>query len=210
MQTIAMLRHLPTVDDVGDVYTPASANPPLAEIASDVVDGLRAEIQAVLGANPETTLWSSDNPRGRTTVEVLVGGAADVHLDARLNNILQPEWAGQHQSKVKRTDRYKLWHTRPEAVQFEHGESLADVKARVSDFLNDLGERSAIIFSHTTPMQVLACQLMRLPVGHIWSLKFDHLRWSLFVPGILLRLNADSVSDLSVADLKLPPSEEII
>ena len=208
MQVIVMLRHLPTEDDMADIYTASAAAPPLTQIAMQDIERLRTQVAWFRGQYSHTRVIVSDNPRGRQSAEVLLNDAMQgIEFDRRLNNILQPEWAGQTQAEVSTTPLYKLWHTRPNEVRFSNGERLEDVALRVATLLQELGDVSCLLLSHTTPMQALVCLLLGLSIDHIWAFKFDHLRFSAVSAGVLLRHNSKTVDDLMISDLRLPPRE---
>lgn len=209
MQLIAMLRHLPTTDDVSDLYTANSANPPLTDIPAEKLRSLQNEISSFISAFKIESIYLSDNPRGVGSAEALFRNKAParLHFDARLNNILQPEWAGLTQDAVKPTRLYKIWHTKPISVAFEDGETLSDVGNRIGSFMRSLAGQSSVIISHTTPMQVLACTILNLPIDRIWTFKFDHLSFTVVAQDLLLRLNSDRISDIRLSELRLPPKE---
>lgn len=201
-----LVRHLPTLDDANGIYTPPDSNVGFAAIDESRLAGLREEISAFVHAHNIQHVYCSSNQRGVKTAEILFDGLSTkckIAADSALGNMDQPEWGNQPQSYVKTTDKYRLWHSNPSTVQFEGGESLQDVERRIDKFLDRTSGQSAIIVSHTTPMQVLLCKLIGIDVDRIWCFEFEHYRLTAMFGQILLRYNAAKISDINFEELKL-------
>jgi len=205
---IAIFRHLPTVHDANDIYTDWRLDPPLANIEEGILMHIREEIQEFIRRFAVKHIYIPNNPRGENTLRKLFPDKSvlpDVFTDERLNNIKQPEWSGKKQSEIMQSSLYKDWHTQPTKVTFPKGESLFDVARRVESFLSEVQSRPILVFSHTTPMQVLLCKLLSIEYDHIWSFKFDHFAFTLVYRDILLRYNSARIADVNLNELKLPP-----
>lgn len=203
---IALIRHLPTLDDIAGVYTAADSTVEFAPFVEEKLSRLRQEVALFITENSVKKVFCSPNSRGTGTANELLRGLEppiDLIADARLTNILQPEWANKSQEVVSQTDIYKLWHADPKSVHFKNGESLNDVKRRIVSLLDDIGDQNALIISHTTPMQVLLCSALRIDTSHIWAFKFDHYMLTVLFNHILLRYNSQSANGLNLAELRL-------
>lgn len=205
MTITILLRHLPTVDDLNDVYTPPDADVPFAPGIGKDVERIAGELSEICRQHGLETIYYSNNPRGRRTFQLLSPSMccdSEWVPDARLNNILQPEWAHLNQRDVSRTELYRQWHADPGSVQFEHGENLGDVKIRVESFLEQVSGRGGVVISHTTPMQVMLCLLLGCDVTRLWSFKFDHCAFTLLADRTLLRYNAKCLTDIKFGELR--------
>jgi broad specificity phosphatase PhoE len=205
---IVMFRHLPTVHDANGIYTDWDHDPPLLPLAASTIEPVREEIQEFIRKFCVKCVYASDNPRGENTLRTLFpkgNPLAEIIKDGRLNNIKQPEWSGKQQSEVVQSPLYRQWHTQPTKTVFPNGESLLDVTRRVESFLSEIRNRSILVFSHTTPMQVLLCKVLSIEYDHIWSFKFDHFAFTMVYRNILLRYNSTKITDVNLSELKLPP-----
>lgn len=201
---IILFRHLPTIDDVKDIYTAIDANPKFANLNQLKILNAIEQIQSFLSVNKQSKILVSDNPRGRETFKYLAErGISDsaATFDRRLNNIQQPEWSGMSQEIVSKLPLYREWHDNPASIRFKQGESLSDVESRVLSVLNE-NEGDLFIISHTTPMQVILCIALGLNCSSIWSFKFDHYSFSVIYQGVLVRLNAEKFDDFEPRSIR--------
>lgn len=205
MKKIILFRHLPTTDDVSDVYTSNNSKVDFIPIEKQLIDNIRNQLIQFLAKNNINQVYCSDNSRGKGTAKILFDDfpfKLNIIADKRLNNILQPEWSGLHQSVVMETERYKTWHLNPEKVSFLNGETLKDVELRTENLLNDLDNNGALLISHTTPMQVILCKLLGFNLNRIWAFKFDHYSFCVTVNNILLRYNGKEINDIAFNQLR--------
>ncbi len=79
------------------------------------------------------------------------------------------------------------WMARPASVHFPGGESLADVRARVSLGLRDLAQRHAgetvVLVTHKIAGKVILCEVLGLPDDAIWRVELDNASISRFEYG---------------------------
>jgi broad specificity phosphatase PhoE len=205
---LALMRHLPTAHDMSDVYTDWSDSPSLAPIEETTLLNVRHEIHEFVTRFFVQRIYVAANPRGDATAEALFPRGtwpAEVVRDERLNNIKQPEWAGKPQSSVASSPLYRQWHTDPTTVRFANGECLQDVANRTGTFIQETLHQTTLAISHTTPMQVICCQLLEIGYDCIWRFKFDHWSFTLFYQNILLRYNSNRIADVDLSQLKLLP-----
>lgn len=134
MRLLILLRHLPTIHDINDIYTPSDLNVSFAPTVYDEIGQLQTKIEDFFLTHNLKYIYCSDNPRGINSAKALCRGLNceyELIKDCSLNNILQPEWDNLHQNEVKNTQLYQLWHNNPQKVRFKDGESLSDVERRV-------------------------------------------------------------------------------
>jgi len=118
--------------------------------------------------------------------------------DARLGNIDQGAYAGSTQTQFSSTELYRAWHSAPTTVRFPGGETLGDVKARVSSFLQEnlSGGRSLnLVVGHTTPLQVLTLQLLGLPLRNVWQFYYAPFSATIIYGNVLLMHNGRQVTN---------------
>jgi broad specificity phosphatase PhoE len=188
-----LLRHLPTVEDQLGLFSDPDAEVPLLDVDRERFGSVVATIKALrAGRTAPLMILSSANGRSATTMDLLaVDVPASAHVaDPRLANIRHPEWNGVNQKAVTETELYRKWHTTPTSVEFPHGETLLEVASRVDNFLEELPPTADFVFiSHSTPLQVIACRLLRLPLDAIWSFYFEPYAVTAIMGGVLTRFN---------------------
>jgi len=194
---LVLFRHLPTTDDVADIYTAPSGAPELSKPNASKIRRIVGELNKFASKYHKCTYYASDNPRGWQTIAHLRAAglsAEDVIYTKELNNIHQPGWSNLTQNAVAQTDLYRAWHNDPTSVTFPGGESLVDVQRRVDALIGN-AVSPAVLFSHTTPMQVILCRVLGLDISRIWSFKFDHYGFTYIFKNVLVRLNSSTLSD---------------
>lgn len=205
MTLFVLLRHLPTEDDVNNIYTSRHAQTPFATLAEGALSQLQDEITEFFVRHDLRHIYCSNNSRGIGTANTISAGLRcnhEIQVDSRLDNIHHPEWDGMHQDGVKLTPLYRVWHSRPTDAVFSNGESLRDVAQRVDSFLQSSAQAGGLIVSHTVPMQVLVCRLLGIDISRIWSFKFDHWKLTAVLDDILLRYNASRINDIPFTELR--------
>lgn len=205
MGLVILLRHFPTIHDVNNIYTPPYLNLPFIPIVYDEIKSLQSEIAEFFSAHNLRHVYHSDNPRGANSAKLLCSSLNCEHeiiKDDALNNILQPEWGNLSQDDIKNTKLYNVWHTNPQLVKFENGESLFDVKNRIDAFWERMSTSGGLVISHTTPMQVILCKLLKADISSIWCFKFDHFRFTVFLDSVMLRYNAIQINDINFGELR--------
>jgi broad specificity phosphatase PhoE len=70
-----------------------------------------------------------------------------------------------------------MWADSPHLVSFPKGESLAEVRERVSSavlkLMQEHTEETIAIVSHKVVCKVLVCHLMGLDLSHFWKIEQD-------------------------------------
>ena len=192
------------MDDRARRHTPSHLNPEILPLSIDEKSKLQSEFLEFARSHELTRVFASDTNRGRHAVEILLGDNQEgfqVRYDRRLRNMNQPAFEDLDFEDVVKTQAYKIWHTKPELAEFGGGETLSDVSKRVSSFLEEHGHKSSLIVSHTTPLQVLLCTLLGIPSRFLWAYKFDFKSFTVVTEKILLRLNSENISDVTIEGL---------
>ena len=103
-----------------------------------------------------------------------------LRLDARLSEIHHGAWEGNPAAVIREqyADEYIAWRTEPHRVKMPDGESLDDVAARVSDFLQDLvaehPEGSILVATHDAVLRVIILQTLGMGLEFFWRWRFDN------------------------------------
>ena len=205
MKFIILFRHFPTTDDVDNIYTSHNAKVSFAPLQMKLIENAQSQLFQFLDKNNIRQAFCSDNYRGIETAEMILKKIrleVELKIDHGLSNILQPEWSGLHQIDVQNTEQYKTWHIEPKKVKFSNGESLFDVENRIELLLQKIDSNGALLISHTTPMQVILCKLLKIDLNRIWAFKFDHYSFTIIANDILLRYNARSINDVNLKELR--------
>lgn len=137
-RTIILARHGQTRWNIEGLYQGRS-DPPLCAQgileATGMAKHLRGEAAAV-------RILSSPLARARQTATILANNlrAGPVSLDPRLVEVNFGQWEGHNQDEVRHRwpELLKAWKTDPSAVRFPDGETLAEARARLNDFLQEV------------------------------------------------------------------------
>lgn len=105
-----------------------------------------------------------------------------VETDERLIEIAHGTWDGRYKDEIAMNDpaRYRAWQTDPARVQFEHGESLADVMTRWHSFARDLARepRPTLVVTHDAVLRCALVDLKGLPLEHFWSVHVENAAYA--------------------------------
>ena len=138
--------------------------------------GLLAEY---LGDLRLDAIYSSPLKRALKTAEVIASHHnLDVEITPGLIDFDFGEWQGLAHEVVK--DRYKElyaeWINSPQQVKMAAGESLNDVRGRVTGVVNsivDKYEGTVVLVAHRVVNKVLICALLGLDNSHFWNIRQD-------------------------------------
>ena len=200
-----LVRHLPSTEDEQRLFSDPGAEIPLLAIDRRRIGAVAACVAALRrDRDVPLVVLSSETQRSTTTVEAIAAQLprATHRIDLRLHNIRHPEWNGLEQQAVRDSPLYQRWHRAPTTVSFPGGESLADVAARIDALLAELQfDTDHLIVSHSTPLQVLACRLLNIPLDAIWSFYFEFYAVTAILGGVLTRLNDASATSCDFSAL---------
>jgi broad specificity phosphatase PhoE len=99
-------------------------------------------------------VYSSPLKRALETAQI-VAGTVPVQCDSRLIEIHHGSWQGKTKQDIagRWPDDWNRWNTEPERFTPPGGESAADVRARVADFLSALRGTRILCVSHGVVVQ---------------------------------------------------------
>ncbi len=89
------------------------------------------------------------------------------------------DWQGlsPQEAKERNGGLYQLWSASPHLVRFPGGESLGDVRERVSRALQMLvarhPEETVILVSHMVACRVMVCAVLGIDNSHFWQIGQD-------------------------------------
>jgi broad specificity phosphatase PhoE len=95
-----------------------------------------------------------------------------VETDARLVEIAHGTWEGRFREEIERTDaaRMRDWRQMPQSVQFEGGESLAEVDARWRRFAASLdGKNDVVVITHDVLVRLAVLASTGRPLADLWK-----------------------------------------
>lgn len=147
------------------------SDPPLAPVgvaeAVAVAECLRGEEVSAIVASPLG--------RARATARVIAEGlgVTRIGIDRRLIEIAYGAWEGLRQSDIRARwpDQLRSWKREPAAMLFPSGESLAQLRARVRDFIRDAagsrcrGAGSLLAVTHAGPIRIVTLEARERPLG---------------------------------------------
>ena len=124
-------------------------------------------------------IYSSPLKRASKTAEIIAGcHNLDVVITLGLIDFNYGEWQGLPHEAVK--DRYGAlyaeWTKNPHRVKMPAGESLSDVRRRVSNVVASViasNEGTVVMVAHRVVNKVLICYLLGLGNAHFWNIRQD-------------------------------------
>jgi len=174
MTEIILVRHGETEWNVGEIFR-GRADVELSE------NGIKqAELLAeFLGNEKIDAVYSSSMKRALNTAKVIAHHHnLDVEITSGLMEIDFGRWQGMSRQEVieRYPELYKEWTTRPDRVTLPGGESLNDVRERVTIFINEVVARyegTVVLVAHRVVNKVLICTLLGLDNSHFWNIRQD-------------------------------------
>lgn len=133
-----------------------------------------------LHAEPIAAVCSSPLARAAETARVCADALGlEVTLDSRLLEISHGTWEGKLQSEVAQGqgELLALWRDHPERVRFPGGESLADVRDRVTGFWVELGQKQSsmvLIVTHDVIVRLAVLAAQDKPLADFHGVAVDN------------------------------------
>ena len=174
MTEIVLVRHGETDWNVAEVFRGR------IDIELSETGLKRAELLAeYLGDLRIAAIYSSPLKRALKTAEMIAGHHnLNVEIAPGLVDFDYGEWQGLSHEVVK--DRYKElyaeWIKNPHQVKMPTGESLNDVRRRVSSVVDSVvarNEGTVVLVAHRVVNKVLICFSLGLDNSHFWNIRQD-------------------------------------
>jgi alpha-ribazole phosphatase/probable phosphoglycerate mutase len=152
-----------------------------------------AQVAGWLRGEPIAAIYSSPRSRALESARILAAApACPVEIVAELREIDFGDFEGLSYDEIalRYPDLYRQWMERPTEVQFPHGESFAEMRARVlrafERIRRELEEETVAIVSHGGVNRILMAWALRMPDDCIFRLAQDHAAVNLlaFVDGV--------------------------
>ncbi|MBM4288160.1 MAG: histidine phosphatase family protein [Deltaproteobacteria bacterium] len=132
--------------------------------------------------------YTSPLSRSRDTAQAIAQhhGITVVDLPG-LSDLCYGDWEGLPltEVKVKYADLYRQWEATPHMVRFPGGETLAEVRARAFDAVQEVTARhpgqTILLSAHRAVNKVLIATLIGLDDSHFWRLGQDTTALNRFV-----------------------------
>ena len=124
-------------------------------------------------------IYSSRLRRARKTADIIAGRhGREVKSAGGLIDIDFGEWQGLSHREVKEKygELYAAWAENPPRVTTPGGESLDDVRKRVTGVIGEVIARyqgTVVLVSHRVANKVLICALLGLDNSHFWNVSQD-------------------------------------
>lgn len=117
---------------------------------------------AALAGIPIDAIYSSPQQRVAATADILKNGRSClVTYDRRLTEMDCGEWDGMTEERIRAEypDDIRVWETHPHLHTMPGGESLADVRARLTAFLDEVIQqncgRTVLVVSSQIPVMMM-------------------------------------------------------
>lgn len=125
--------------------------------------------------------------RARQTAEAIAGSVnLTVQPEGQLVDIDYGEFTGLSpvEAEARFQEFYRAWLNVPHIVRFPQGESLDDVRRRLTDLVHRLTELypagQVVLVSHQVVCQVFLCTLLGIHNGHFSNFRVDTASLTLF------------------------------
>ena len=106
-----------------------------------------------------------------------------VETDDRLIEIAHGTWEGRLRDEIAANDpaRYRAWREDPAHVQFENGESIADVLARWRDFVASFAPAApALVVTHDAVVRVALVDSTARGLEDFWTTRVENGAYAVF------------------------------
>ena len=181
--TLLIVRHGQTAWNK-DLHFRGRANLALDETGLQQAEAVARRITA--GYQPAFVL-SSPLQRARQTAEVIARSLnLTVQMEDRLVDIDYGEFTGLSpaEAEAKFQEFYHAWLNVPHIVRFPQGESLDDVRARLTDLVRWVAElypnKQVVVVTHQVVCQVFFCALLGIHNGHFSHFRVDMASLTIF------------------------------
>lgn len=179
MTTLLLIRHGETDWNVEGRYQ-GQADPPLNETGLHQARQTALELQN-LGPH---ALYSSDLRRARQTAQAIAEiTGLTIQLEPRLREVNLGEWEGILYTEIKARypELLRRWEEEPLKTIPPGGESIWALRHRVLDAIAEILARhtgqQVCIVSHKTPIAIIKCHYLDIPLEHIWNLLPPNAAW---------------------------------
>ena len=147
----------------------------------------QAELLAgYLSTSTIEAIYSSPLQRALKTAETIARPhQLKVNVEHDLMDLNFGRWQGLSHQEVKEQygELYTTWTTRPEQVRMPGGETLEDVRKRVTRVITrvlDNHSGTLLIVGHRVVNKVIICALLGLDNSHFWRIRQDTCGISIF------------------------------
>ena len=142
-----------------------------ASAAADALKARGLEVAAVYASPLQRTMQTAGAVAERFQLSVIPNdGLLDVDFGGWQG--LSNEEAAQRYAEI-----YNTWLERPQDVQFPNGESLEELRQRVTAAVEKLAveheEQTVVLVSHMVVCKVLLCAMLGLDNSHYWQVGQD-------------------------------------
>ena len=174
MTKILLIRHGDTDWNVEEIFR-GRADIELNETGIKQAESLAK----YLGDERIDTIYSSPLKRALRTAEIIaIPHHVHVTPAPELIDFDYGEWQGLSHDTVKENYQtlYAQWLNNPHLVGVPKGESLDDVRERVTSLVNRIiakHEGTVALVSHRVVGKVLICALLGLDNSHFWNIRLD-------------------------------------
>ena len=106
-----------------------------------------------------------------------------VQADERLIEIAHGTWEGRYRDELAANDsvRYRAWREDPAHVQFEHGENIAQVRARWRAFAESFAPQTpALVVTHDAVVRVALVDATSRRLEDFWSTRVENGAYAVF------------------------------
>lgn len=183
MTTLILVRHGETDWNVEGRYQ-GQADPPLNDT------GLRQARQTALELQNLGlyALYTSDLRRAQQTAQVIAETSGlTMRLEPRLREVNLGEWEGMLYTEIKACypELLRHWEEEPLKTTPTGGESIWALRHRVLDAVAEIVDRhtgqQVCIVTHKTPIAIIKCHYLDIPLEHIWDLLPPNAAWERLV-----------------------------
>ncbi len=182
MTTIMLVRHGQTKWNAEEIFRGRT------EIELDETGIKQAELLAeYLSDIKIEAIYSSPLMRAKKTAEMVASRhRLDVQIAPGLVDLDFGKWAGLTLKEVESgyKELFNQWASTPHLAEIPAGESLDDVRGRVTRVVDEVIARhngTVVLVTHRAVNKVLICALLGLDDSHFWNIRHDTCGLTTFI-----------------------------
>lgn len=183
MTELILVRHGQTEWNVEGRYQ-GQADPPLNDTGFRLARQTASELHN-LGLH---ALYTSDLRRAQQTAQAIAETTGlTIRLEPRLREVNLGEWEGVLYTEIRACypELLRRWEEEPLKTTPPGGESIWALRHRVLDAVAEIVARhtgqQVCVVAHKTPIAIIKCRYLDIPLERIWSLLPPNAAWERLV-----------------------------
>ncbi len=177
-----LIRHGVTANNRAGIYQGGALDPPLSAEGRRQAGAMAAGVVPLLREHAAPVLYTSPMRRARQTVAPLARALAQTPVAVDwLREFRYGHWEGLTLAQIETRfpEQLATWRQHPQHMVFQGGETLADLRARISGGLkgllkaHDPGD-TLVLTAHSGSLRMVLMTCLSMPLGAFRRLRLDN------------------------------------